>query len=155
MKPRLYLAGPLFSEPERSFNATLARELERTFSVYLPQRDGCLIVDLVEEFHIPWSEAAAEVFERDIAAICNADLVIAILDGRSIDEGTAFELGYAFALRKECWGLKTDPRTLLKYGDNPMILGALKQTFATCHALLDTASKWVDALACATSEADK
>lgn len=48
------------------------------------------------------------------------------MDGRSIDEGASFELGYAFALGKVCVGLKTDNRTLLAIGDNPMIEVALR-----------------------------
>ena len=45
-----------------------------------------------------------KVFEMDIAAIYSADLVIAVLDGSHIDEGVAFEVGFAFASGKPCIG---------------------------------------------------
>jgi nucleoside 2-deoxyribosyltransferase len=51
------------------------------------------------------------------------------MDGRTIDEGAAFELGYAFALGKACVGLKTDARSLFTFGDNPMIEGAVREIF--------------------------
>ena len=142
MKPYLYFAAPLFSEAELVFNQSLAEELERTFNVYLPQRDGCLVVDLVRNFGIPWSEASSEVFERDIAAIRRCDLFLAVLDGRAPDEGLSFELGFACAIEKPCWGLKTDPRTLLEYGMNPMLFGGLEVVFDSRAALVNAAKKW-------------
>lgn len=39
-KPKIYLAGPLFSDAERTFNVMLASSLENWVDVYLPQRDG-------------------------------------------------------------------------------------------------------------------
>lgn len=142
MRPRLYYAAPLFSDAERTFNDELAAVLETWCEVYLPQRDGCLIVDLVQKFHIPWSEAAAEVFERDRAAIDGSDLFVLIMDGRSVDEGASFELGYAYAKGKTCWGLKTDPRQLLSYGDNPMIIGGLSRIFSSRNELVSSVSEW-------------
>lgn len=142
MSVRVYLAGPLFSDAERHFNAGLASILEGECSVYLPQRDGCLVVDLVENFQIPWNEAAQEVFDRDQEAIEKCDLLIAVMDGRAVDEGAAFEMGYAFARGKPCWALKTDPRTLLKYGDNPMLLGALDRIFYNVDDLVEAVRQW-------------
>lgn len=142
MRPRLYFAAPLFSEAELAYNELFALELAKIFTVYLPQRDGCLIVDLVRNFGIPWNEAATEVFERDKEAVKNADLFVLLMDGRSVDEGAAFELGYAHALGKVCWGLKTDPRQLLPYGDNPMLLGGLDAIFHTRDALVSAAQSW-------------
>jgi nucleoside 2-deoxyribosyltransferase len=38
---RLYVAGPLFSDAERAFNAGLAAAIERLgIEVFLPQREG-------------------------------------------------------------------------------------------------------------------
>lgn len=65
--------------------------------------------------------AAREVFKIDTAAIDSCDLLLIILDGRTIDEGAAFELGYAHAKGKRCFGLQTDVRRLLSFGNNPMI----------------------------------
>lgn len=48
-------------------------------------------------------------------AIQEADGVIAVLDGVDVDSGTAAEIGYAYALGKLIWGLRTDSRLA---GDN-------------------------------------
>jgi hypothetical protein len=60
-----------------------------------------------------------------------------ILDGRSVDEGACFELGYAFGIGKICVGLKTDARSLFAFGDNPMIEGALRCAFTSDQQLMD------------------
>ncbi len=49
------------------------------------------------------------------AAIRDADWLIGVLDGVDVDSGTAAEIGYAYALGKRIWGLRTDFRTT---GDN-------------------------------------
>jgi nucleoside 2-deoxyribosyltransferase len=41
-KPMLYLAGPLFTEAERSFNETLRDILSEFFDVFLPQEAGLI-----------------------------------------------------------------------------------------------------------------
>jgi nucleoside 2-deoxyribosyltransferase len=66
-----------------------------------------------------------KVFEGDLEAIRNSDVLLMILDGRAPDEGACFELGYAYSLNKVCVGLQTDVRRLLTIGNNPMIVGAL------------------------------
>ncbi len=127
-RPRIYLAGPLFSDAERRFNIRLTQGLEKWADVYLPQRDGGLMSDMVCE-GVPSDIAACRVFRRDMDAIRQADYLIAILDGRAIDEGVAFELGIAFSHAKRCVGLQTDSRRLASWGNNPMITGALETIF--------------------------
>jgi nucleoside 2-deoxyribosyltransferase len=139
MKRRLYFAAPLFSEAERSFNSQATAALADAFQIYLPQQDGELIVDLVREGR-PETEARRLVFERDIAAIRNSDVVLIVLDGRSVDEGASFELGVAYALGKRCIGLQTDPRRLLPSGNNPMIDGALECILPNIEAVLSWAT---------------
>ncbi len=144
-KPRLYLAGPLFSEAEIDFNRRLKKLLLPFFDVYLPQEDGGLMVDMIAQGTKP-IVAAAEVFATDVAAIEGCDVLLIVLDGRSIDEGAAFELGFAFAQGKPCYGLKTDPRQLLVTGNNPMIDCALRMVFPNVDALVAwTRSRGFDA----------
>jgi hypothetical protein len=45
---RAYFAAPLFNEMERSFNASLVTLLEQCVDVFLPQRDGGLLLQLVK-----------------------------------------------------------------------------------------------------------
>jgi nucleoside 2-deoxyribosyltransferase len=139
--PRLYLAAPLFSSAERQFNVDLTRQLSCRFRVFLPQRDGRLLTELVREGLTP-KDAADCVFTADTTAIRECDVLVAVLDGRSIDEGVAFEIGFAFSLGKTCVGLQTDVRRLLPIGNNPMIECSLRAVVDSVDSLvlwLDTA----------------
>jgi nucleoside 2-deoxyribosyltransferase len=134
-KPVLYFAAPLFSEAELTFNKAVALRLESFFDVYLPQEDGGLLVEMVGK-GMTADAASRAVFGIDIRVIDRCDLVLIVLDGRSIDEGAAFELGYAYAKGKVCYGLQTDPRRLLPVGNNPMVACALKGVFTSVSDLV-------------------
>jgi nucleoside 2-deoxyribosyltransferase len=136
-RPLIYFAAPLFSEAELAFNVKVAAALERHAQVYLPQRDGGKLVDLVA-LGVPLDPAYKTIFDRDIEALRESDVLFLLMDGRSIDEGAAFELGFAAALGKACVGLQTDPRRLLPLGNNPMIQVPLTRIFRT----VDEASEW-------------
>ena len=138
-RPLVYFAAPLFSEAELSYNLLLTSILERHVDVYLPQRDGGKLVDLVAK-GVDIEAAYKSIFERDVQALKDADVLFLLMDGRSIDEGAAFELGYAAALKKSCVGLQTDPRRLLPLGNNPMIQVPLKLVFRN----IDEVAKWVE-----------
>ena len=113
---RLHFAGPLFSNAERLFNASLATRLEAAgFTVFLPQRDGA------ERERPPYASMTREqrraaMFEMDTTEIVACDIFLIILDGRVPDEGAAFELGVAYACKrlqqsaKRLIGLHTDAR---------------------------------------------
>ena len=133
-RPKLYFAAPLFNEMERDYNTRIVSRIENTFEVFLPQRDGCMMVDLVRGGMSP-AEAKMVVFGKDLAAIEACDVLLIVMNGRSVDEGAAFELGMAYTKGKVCWGLKTDIRQLLPIGDNPMIEGALNLTFHSTEEL--------------------
>lgn len=137
-RQRIYFAAPLFNEAERSFNARITGQLEKFTDVYLPQRDGGLMSKMVEDGVSPVI-ASRSVFNKDMDAIRQSDYVIAILDGRSVDEGVAFELGVAFSLQKRCIGLQTDSRRLASWGNNPMVEGALEKVFSTTDGLIEWA----------------
>ncbi len=134
---RLYLAGPLFSEAELAFNWTIRDLLKEYFDVYLPQEDGGLMVDMIKN-GMSFLEAQRSVFISDIAAIKSTDYLLIILDGRSVDEGASFELGFAHALGKKCIGYQSDPRRLLPVGNNPMVEFALERILTSRSELL----KW-------------
>ena len=142
-KPKVYLAGPLFSEAERTFNHNLKRLLTPYFDVYLPQEDGGLMVDMIREGMDP-TLAAQKVFDGDIKAMEKCDVFLMILDGRAVDEGASFELGFSYAHNKPCYGLKTDPRQLLATGNNPMIDCPLKHIFQSVDELIDWARSFVE-----------
>jgi len=102
----IYLAAPLFSDAECDFNSMLRDELEGIgMSVFLPQEhsnDSDSKRDARQEY----------IFSKNVAAIDTADILVAVLDGVDVDSGTAWEIGYAHALDKPVYGLRTDFRTL-------------------------------------------
>lgn len=124
----LYLAAPLFSDAERAFNTLLKRRLSDYFAVYLPQEDGDLVTDLVVRGGT-YEEAYRKVFANDLAAIRCSQVMVAVLDGRGVDEGVAFELGLAYSMGKVCVGLQTDFRRLIEGRNNPMIDCAINLHF--------------------------
>jgi nucleoside 2-deoxyribosyltransferase len=133
---RAYLAAPLFSDAERSFNLKVRDHLQGVARVFLPQVDGGLLVEFVST-GMPEAEARRRVFLADVEAIRHCDCLVAVLDGRSIDEGVAFEIGVAWAVGRRCVGLQTDPRRLMPIGNNPMIDCALEAVFTTIEGLVD------------------
>lgn len=133
-KPKLYLAAPLFSAAELQFNAELKVRFSRWFEVFLPQEDGGLIVEMVRK-GMPREAAIRNVFAVDCKAIEASEVLLIVCDGRTIDEGACFELGYAFALGKLCIGLQTDVRRLLPTGNNPMLEAACFHIFESVEAV--------------------
>jgi len=132
---KAYLAAPLFNNIERAFNLEIEKALAPYIDVFLPQRDSGLMTDLIASGRSV-SEARNLVFQEDVEAIVKSDIIIAVLDGRTIDEGVAFELGYGYALGKLCFGLKTDDRIMLSTGDNPMIVVACNKIFSDLSGMI-------------------
>ncbi len=127
---RIYVAGPLFSKAEMRYNEYLSEYLENLgFETFLPQRDGHKLSELLANGTAK-SFAMEKIFKRDIDELQKSDIVIFVMDGRVPDEGACVEIGYAYALGKECLGLKTDSRTLMSDVDNPLITGVLKYRIA-------------------------
>lgn len=141
MRPLAYFAAPLFSEGELQFNQQVVDKLEEHIDVFLPQRDGGKLTDLLAR-GVPRAAAYRSIFDRDIEAIRSSDVLIIVLDGRAVDEGAAFELGYAHALGKICVALDTDPRKLFPAGHNPMIEVPLHALFRSVQEL----ETWVSSL---------
>jgi nucleoside 2-deoxyribosyltransferase len=121
---KIYVAGPLFNDMERERNLQVERWLRRRgFDVHLPQKHG-----LVAELALRASPRAVRrrVFESDVAALRECDVVLCLLDGPVPDDGMCVELGMAWALGKQCVGYRTDVRRHGRTGDvNPMIEGCL------------------------------
>jgi nucleoside 2-deoxyribosyltransferase len=131
----IYLASPLFSLAEKMENDRLCHALERWCDVFLPQRDGELVPNLIRQ-GVSQHDAYRVVFERDLRALRACDAIVINLDGRVVDEGAAFELGFAHALGKCCVGYRTDVRVLLPWGLNPMVTVPLSETFTCVETLV-------------------
>ncbi len=130
----IYLAAPLFSDAEREFNCKLRDQItERGFSVFLPQDDSN------DTTHMRHEEKQDHIFQKNLEAINNSDIIVAVLDGGSdVDSGTAWELGYAFATKKTVLGLKTDFRTLGSEGTVNLMIEVSVDTLSTdINGLMD------------------
>ncbi|WP_027184824.1 nucleoside 2-deoxyribosyltransferase [Desulfovibrio inopinatus] len=110
----IYQAGPLFTEAEQQWHRGLKKNLETLFTdLDLPWR----VVWPFELFPPHVLEALADeekkhhIWQGCIDSLRSADMVIALLDGTQVDDGTAFEVGYFKALNKgPIYGIRTDFR---------------------------------------------
>jgi nucleoside 2-deoxyribosyltransferase len=121
--PNAYIAGPLFNEGERWFDEqieVLARQAG--FTTFLPHRDG------KEAKTYTGTERITRIFQEDVVAIDQADIIVANLNGITTDDGTAWELGYAYAKGKHLVGIYTDWRLQFEHQTvNLMIQCSLNQ----------------------------
>lgn len=135
-KKYIYIAAPLFNEFERNRNAQIKSRLRLRYEVFLPQEDGALMADLIAS-GVDVAQANRMIFECDINALDEADILIAILDGALIDPGVAMEIGYCYAKGVLCLGVQSDFRRQLPSGNNPMIDGVFDKVFSTDGELID------------------
>src|SRR5262249_5035527 len=129
---RLYVAAPLFTEAERAFNLVLARALEGEGpAVALPQRDTS---------GTEAAERTSSMFFANLAALRSADAVVAVCDGSQVDDGTAWEIGYAYGRNIRVFGLRTDVRIVQRADEqiNLMILESLGTLSSTIEELVHT-----------------
>lgn len=100
---RAYIAGPLFNEGERWFDEQICALAEAAgFETFLPHRD--VPPELIDDID------PDAIFRLDVEQIERSDMVIANLNGVTSDDGTAWELGYAYARGKHLVGVYTDMR---------------------------------------------
>lgn len=125
MKFDVYLAAPFFSESERRYNLTILGALEADgLKVFYPARDGVIAKDEIA-LGKSQDEVLQAVWECDTSGIEASLAVLAVLDGRTVDEGVCVEIGYASALKKVVVGYHTDDRSSFHWGLNPMVLKAM------------------------------
>jgi nucleoside 2-deoxyribosyltransferase len=103
----IYLAGPLFTHGERAYLSSLRDRLRQ-----LPGVTVTWPGDLFDDAHLAslGPQAKQYIFEGCRDAIHEASHAIALLDGTQVDDGTAWEIGYAHARGLPIWGLRTDFR---------------------------------------------
>lgn len=104
---KIYFASPLFTEMEQSYNAQVVKKLREQFAdsveIYLPQENDA-INDKSNYAN------SIQIAEGDNAYLEEADILIAILDGVTIDAGVASEIGYFYSMNKPIIGLYSDIR---------------------------------------------
>ena len=118
---KIYFANALFSQADINYNAQLAaqiRNLSPQIDLYLPQENN----DINDKQAYADSKMIAQA---DTEKLLASDLVIAILDGNTIDNGVASEIGVAYAQKIPIIGLYTDTRQ--QGASNQQKLAALNQ----------------------------
>ena len=104
---KIYVAAPLFTNEEKIFNKKVQNWLKHKFHtdyVFLPQD---YVSPKVDKHNTIW---ARDVFDHDTNAIYDADMICIVNNGdyRS-DDGSAFEVGYAYAMNKEIIFISDSP----------------------------------------------
>ncbi|MDT2331551.1 nucleoside 2-deoxyribosyltransferase [Enterococcus faecium] len=116
---KIYFAAPMFAKSDLLYNQQLVkeiRELSSELSIYLPQENEAI------------NDKTAYADSRMIALadtekVLESDLMIALLDGLTIDAGVASEIGVAYAKGIPVIGLYTDTRQ--QGGTHPKKIAAL------------------------------
>jgi nucleoside 2-deoxyribosyltransferase len=105
---KIYFAGPLFTPYERGYIDECAAALRAAgHDVFVPHE---------HELAVDAGITPAWVFEKDRPGIEGANAVVALLDGPTVDDGTACEIGMFHGLmqsdpsKKGIVGLLTDIR---------------------------------------------
>lgn len=113
----IYQAGPLFTDAEQHWHLALKKKIEESIKtqghvakVIWPYE---LLPGEVETNEVGKGQL---IFKTCLDALTSADVVIALLDGVQVDDGTAWEIGYAYALGKPILGIRTDFR---QAGEHP------------------------------------
>ncbi len=136
---KLYCAGPLFSEAERTFLEACVRRF----------RTAGLDCFLPHEAAAPLERVSVDrIFGLDYEGLVQANALFAWLDGPVVDDGTACEIGMFRGLmergeieRKGIVGLVTDLRLqrrrpgLEEGGLNLFVAGAIRKAGRICWSL--------------------
>ena len=112
---KIYLAGPLFTEAERDWMRKVKKELEESAESRGKQVNVVWPYEIITQSEINrlGVKAKVEIFCRCRVHLDNADIVIALLDGPQVDDGTAWEIGYFYARKspeQKIVGIRTDFR---------------------------------------------
>ena len=119
---KIYLAGPFFTEFQRAAVKKYAQVLRDSGNeVYVPMEH--FIENGEEMLNSDW---ARKVFEEDVKAINHCDKVVALYEGLTSDTGTAWEIGYAYGIKK--------PVVLLDNADFPLVPFSLMVVNSTVNS---------------------
>lgn len=103
---KIYFASPLFSMSEQNFNEQVVEYIRENIpgvEVYLPQEN--------ESINDKSGYADSEMIANgDNKYLEEADILVAVLDGQTVDVGVAAEVGYFYSMNKPIIGLYTDSR---------------------------------------------
>ena len=130
---RVYLANPLgFSSGMKSYLDEVVAKLEGLgHEVYEPFRahdfGPAIEAAYADGSNEAFAKLADTIAEANEAGIDSCDAVLGVLDGAQVDDGTAWELGYAVASKKVVYGLRTDFRNVGDFPGVPVNLQVLRR----------------------------
>ncbi|MBF0459675.1 MAG: nucleoside 2-deoxyribosyltransferase [Nitrospirae bacterium] len=143
----IYLAGPLFSKGERMWINSIKHRIKR-----LAAENGLDIKiinpqELISDKGIAalGENAKHEIFNRCKSHLDSVDILVAVLDGSQVDDGTAWEVGYFYGNKvqgQKILGIRTDVR---KDGESS---GAVVNAMVdcSCDVIVDSIEKMVKVL---------
>jgi nucleoside 2-deoxyribosyltransferase len=100
MKEKVYLSGPLFSRAEIEWGSRIK---------------AGILEKLGDKADVIWPHEMAsgspeEIFQANLEALDGCNIMVAILDGAQVDDGTAWEIGYHYSRGRKIIGIRTDFR---------------------------------------------
>jgi nucleoside 2-deoxyribosyltransferase len=102
----IYFAAPMFAKSDLVYNAYLVKTIRDSYpevAIYLPQEN--------EAINDKTAYADSKMIAlADTEKVLESQLMIALLDGITIDAGVASEIGVAYAKNIPILGLYTDTR---------------------------------------------
>lgn len=103
---KIYFAAPMFAKSDLIYNAYLVKQIREKYpevSIYLPQENGAI--------NDKSAYADSQMIAlADTEKVLESQIMIAVLDGLSIDAGVASEIGVAYAKGIPILALYTDTR---------------------------------------------
>ncbi|WP_328592831.1 nucleoside 2-deoxyribosyltransferase [Oceanidesulfovibrio marinus] len=137
----IYQAGPLFTQAEQDWHRKAKAAMEEALA-----GEGILAriswpgeFFSAEEIRAWGPMAKFHIFNRCMEDLQNAQLVVALLDGVQVDDGTAFEMGAFYTLgRGPILGIRTDFRNAGDTDDscvNVMLECSCKTVYRSLDAL--------------------
>tara|TARA_Y100000389_G_scaffold84646_1_gene81347 strand:- start:3280 stop:3705 length:426 start_codon:yes stop_codon:yes gene_type:complete len=111
MIKKIYIAGPLFNVHEKKYLEEIAEALEGSgYDCFLPHRDQTGI-DPEELKDNDMSQSTKDIiFQTDVNALTDSDLIVALVTGQDIDSGTASEIGFMYANNKPVIAITAEER---------------------------------------------
>lgn len=100
VKTKLYLAGPIFNEAE----------IEWARRIKIAIEDGLGNWTEVIWPHELSSGSGSEIFKTNLSGLQDCSLMVAILEGSHVDDGTAWEMGYHYSREGITIAIRTDFR---------------------------------------------
>jgi nucleoside 2-deoxyribosyltransferase len=95
MKQRIYLSGPLFSRAEIDWGDHIKAAILK------------LGAEVVWPHEIAFGSLEG-IFQANLQALDRCSIMVAILDGTQMDDGTAWKMGYHYSRGRKIIGIRTD-----------------------------------------------